>query len=83
VWLKDEGERPLLRELLSLWTKAFEEGERGAFGGVSKSFGWVVVSMLVFAVSVLLWYITVLIMSSFSSLSPVDPRCLKISLVGA
>ncbi len=76
VLLKNGGERSLLRELSSLWTKAFEGGERGAFGGVSKSFAWIVVLILLCAVCWLVWYIAVLIGSSFSSLSPVDPRCL-------
>ena len=56
--------------------KAFEGGERRAFGGVSKSFGWVVVSILVCAVPWLVWCIAVLIGSSSSSLSPVGPRFL-------
>jgi hypothetical protein len=74
MWCKDEGDRSLQRKLWNLWTKAFEGGETGAFEGVSKSICWAVVSILVCAVSFLLWYIALLTGSSSSSLSPVDPR---------
>ena len=77
MWLKDEGERSLLRELSSLWAKVFKGAEMGPFGGFSKSFGWVVVSILgVLCPGWLVLYIAVLMVSSSSSLSPVDPRCL-------
>ncbi len=76
VWLKDEGERLLLREWSSLWAKPFEKGERRDLEGVSQSFFWAVVSILVCAVSWMLWFIAVLIESSSSALSPVGLRCL-------